>query len=71
MSRVEFEMDLAALIERVKVERYRQVLRLIFIEDCSVEDAADRLGVTAANYYNIKHRAMQCMLREAKLERYE
>ena len=71
MSRVEFEMDLDALIERVKVERYRQVLRLIFIEDCSVEDAADRLGVTAANYYNIKHRAMQCMLREAKLERYE
>ena len=71
MSRVEFEMDLDALIERVKVERYRQVLRLIFIEDCSVEDVADRLGVTAANYYNIKHRAMQCMLREAKLERYE
>ena len=71
MSRVEFEMDLDALIERVKVERYRQVLRLIFIEDCSVEDAGDRLGVTAANYYNIKHRAMQCMLREAKLERYE
>lgn len=70
-SRIEFEMDLDALIERVSVERYRQVLRLIFIEDCRVEDAAARLGVTAANYYNIKHRAMQYMLRVARIEHYE
>jgi RNA polymerase sigma factor (sigma-70 family) len=39
-------------------ERYQTILRLRFLEGCSVRDAADIMGITVANAKVLQHRAL-------------
>lgn len=67
---MDFEIDLRMLIGRVRNLTYQRVLGMIYFEDFDAEVAANLLGVTKANFYNIKHRAMQSLLHEASSEYY-
>lgn len=52
----------AARVERLLTglpEQYRQVLRLRFLEGCSVRETAAALGVSVANAKVIQHRALR------------
>jgi RNA polymerase sigma factor (sigma-70 family) len=40
-------------------DRYRTILRLRFLEGCSVRDAADIMGITVANAKVLQHRALR------------
>ncbi|HST64530.1 MAG TPA: RNA polymerase sigma factor [Mycobacteriales bacterium] len=39
-------------------DRYRTILRLRFLEGCSVRDTADIMGITVANAKVLQHRAL-------------
>jgi len=39
--------------------RYRQVLELRFLEDCTIEETARRMGITIGNAKVIQHRALK------------
>lgn len=51
-------MDVEALLERMKSQRYALVIRLLMLEEQTPEEVAKRLLVTVDNLYNIKRRAM-------------
>ena len=51
-------MDVEALLERMKNQRYALVIRLLMLEEQTPEEVAKRLLVTVDNLYNIKRRAM-------------
>jgi RNA polymerase sigma factor (sigma-70 family) len=40
-------------------DRYQTILRLRFLEGCSVRDAADIMGITVANAKVLQHRALR------------
>jgi hypothetical protein len=63
-------MDLKSIISRIDNPRYRLVLHKLLLEDASPEAVAKQMGVTVANLYNIKKRAMSVFLNIAKQDDY-
>lgn len=63
-------MDLKGIISRIDNPRYRLVLQKLLLEDAAPEAVAKQMGVTVANLYNIKKRAMDAFLSIAKQEDY-
>ena len=57
--------DLERLFKQMPTPRYVYVIRMLLIEDWEPERLAKDLGVTTANLYNIKHRAMAQLTRVA------
>lgn len=57
----------AAILDRLP-ENYRRILELRFIESCSVQEAAARLGTSPGNAKVLQHRALR---RAAELAREE
>ena len=57
--------DMETLFSRMPSERYVDVLRKLLIEDCEPDKLAQEMGVTKANLYNIKRRAMAQLTRIA------
>ena len=55
------EMDLKALLQRMKNQRYALVIYLLIIEDLTPEEVAKQLSVNVYNLYNIKRRAIQAL----------
>ncbi|MBO7049031.1 MAG: sigma-70 family RNA polymerase sigma factor [Bacteroidaceae bacterium] len=56
--RLTAESDLERLLFLMPNYRYAYVIRKLMLEDCEPEGLADEMGVTTANLYNIKRRAM-------------
>jgi len=54
----EIAMDVNATFERMPNKRYVQVLQWMLVEGYDADEVATRLNTTAANVYNIKHRAI-------------
>lgn len=57
--------DLERLFKQMPTQRYVNVIRKLIIEDWEPMQLADKMGVTTANLYNIKHRAMAQLTRVA------
>lgn len=55
------KIDMEALLNQMKNQRYASIIRLLIIEDMSPEDVAHRLSVTVDNLYNIKRRAIAAL----------
>lgn len=68
---VAISMDLKGIISRIENPRYRLVLQKLLLEDMAPESVAKQMGVTVANLYNIKKRAMDAFLSIAKQEDYD
>lgn len=54
----EKEERVRAAVAKMKNERYRTVVEMIELENRPLEEVAAHLGVTMANLYNIRHRAL-------------
>lgn len=52
------ESDLERLLSLMPNDRYAYVIRKLVLDDCEPEGLADEMGITTANLYNIKRRAM-------------
>ena len=50
--------DINRLIDSMPNQRYAHVVRCLLLEDTDVETLAREMGITTANLYNIKHRAL-------------
>lgn len=59
------ESDLERLLSLMSNDRYVYVIRKLMIEDCGPELLADEMGITTANLYNMKRRAMAQLTRIA------
>lgn len=57
--------DLQKLFSQMSSERYVYVLKELFIEGCEPDELAFKMGVTTANLYNIKRRAVAQLTRIA------
>ena len=64
-SEEEARADLERLFKQMPTQRYATVIRMLLIEDWEPIQLADKMGVTTANLYNIKHRAMAQLTRIA------
>ena len=62
-------MDLERLFLSMRNERYVFVIRKLVIEDVQPEFLAKYMGVTVANLYNIKRRAISALSEVALKER--
>ena len=56
------KIDMAALLARMKNDKYRFVLEQFYLRDVGFEEIAAALGTTLANVYNIKRRALTKLL---------
>ena len=54
-------MDMETLLRQMKNQRYALVIRLLMIDDITLEEVAQQLCVTVDNLYNIKRRAIQAL----------
>ena len=54
----EIAMDVNTTFERMPNKRYVQVLQWMLVEGYDADEVATKLNTTAANVYNIKHRAI-------------
>jgi len=59
------EYDLERLFSGMTNERYVYVIRKLILDDCEPEQLATEMGVTTANLYNIKRRAIAQLTRIA------
>ena len=50
--------DVQQLLKQMPSQRYAYVIRKLIIEDCEPSKLACEMGITPANLYNIKRRAM-------------
>lgn len=64
-SEEEAKADIERLFKQMPTQRYVNVIRMLLIEDWEPIQLADKMGVTIANLYNIKHRAMAQLTRVA------
>jgi len=64
-SEEEAKADLERLFKQMPTQRYANVIKMLLIEDWEPIQLADKMGVTTANLYNIKHRAMAQLTRIA------
>lgn len=62
---VSAKMDLERFFEKMQNKRYVYVIRKLILEDIEPEQLALEIGVTTANLYNIKKRAMAALTRIA------
>ena len=62
-------MDLERLFRSMRNERYVYVIRKLILEDVQPEFLASSMGVTVANLYNIKKRAISALAEVALKER--
>jgi len=53
------KMDIHHMLYKMPNARYRELLRDFFIQDMEPEAIAKKMNVTLANFYNLKHRAIQ------------
>ncbi len=65
MTREEAHDDLQALLDAIPHKRYRDILQRLIVEGADPEDVAEEMGISVANVYNIKKRAMTALLRVA------
>ena len=61
------KMDVEILLDQIENERYRIVLKKLVLEGMEPEELAKALGVTKANLYNIKKRAMDKLKQIARI----
>lgn len=54
---IEEKMDVEATVEHMSNTRYQEVIRLLFLKDMDPEEVAETMGVSLANFYNLKRRA--------------
>lgn len=52
-------MDVKTILAMVPNERYREVIRLLILEERAPQALADEWGITVDNLYNIKRRALK------------
>ena len=52
------KMDIQKLLVLMSNQRYAYVIKRLILEDCPPEQLAEEMGITTANLYNIKRRAM-------------
>ena len=57
------------LLATMKNRRYVQLIRDLVFEDREPEEVAGRMGITVANLYNIKRRALTDLSRAAMSDR--
>lgn len=57
--------DLERLFKQMPTQRYAYVIRMLLIEELEPINVAEKMGITTANLYNIKHRAMAQLTRVA------
>ncbi|MBO4822873.1 MAG: sigma-70 family RNA polymerase sigma factor [Prevotella sp.] len=62
-------MDLERLFMSMKNERYVFVIRKLVLEDVPPESLAEEMGITVANLYNIKKRAISALSKVALKEK--
>ncbi len=58
-NRIHQKLDVENLINRLSNERYRFVIQRCIIEDKDPQEIAYEMGITVANLYNIKTRAIK------------
>lgn len=61
------EMDVAALLDMIELERDRLVLEKIDVEGVSYDDLAAQTGLSKANLYNIRKRALERLKKKARI----
>lgn len=61
------EMDVAALLDMIELERDRLVLEKIDIEGVSYDELAAQTGLSKANLYNIRKRALERLKKKARI----
>lgn len=66
-SKKEKEMDIAAMIDMVELERDRLVLEKIDIDGVSYDNLAEETGLSKANLYNIRKRAIERLKQKARI----
>lgn len=64
-SRIAARIDLDRLLAQMANQRYAWVIRKLMIEEETPETVAKNMGVTTANLYNIKKRAMAALTQVA------
>lgn len=57
----EAAMDLETMLDEMGNERYVTVIKRLVLDDEAPEDVAEDMGVTVANLYNIKKRAIAAL----------
>ena len=62
------KMDIHNALERMPNKRYSELLRDLYINDMEAEKVAEKMNVTIANFYNLKHRAIQQITQIMKKE---
>ena len=62
------KMDMENTLENMQNRRYRDVLFDLFVEDMEPEEVAEKMKITVANLYNLKHRALQQFAKILKKE---
>lgn len=61
------EMDVAAMLDMIELERDRLVLEKIDVEGISYDDLAAQTGLSKANLYNIRKRALERLKKKARI----
>lgn len=61
------EMDVAAILDMVELERDRLVLEKIDVEGVSYDELAAQTGLSKANLYNIRKRAFERLRKKARI----
>ena len=61
------EMDVAAMLDMVELERDRLVLEKIDIEGASYDELSAQTGLSKANLYNIRKRALERLKKKARI----
>lgn len=65
--RMDKEINIAALLDSIELERDRLVLEKIDIEGVSYDELASLTGITKANLYNIRKRALERLKKKARI----
>lgn len=68
--RINARMDLTRLLEYMRNERYVYVIHKLVLEDVQPELLARSMGITVANLYNIKKRAISALSEIALKEKH-
>ena len=63
----EKELDVAALLDMVELERDRLVLEKIDVDGVSYDELAAQTGLSKANLYNIRKRALERLKKKARI----
>lgn len=56
-----YKLDMESLLARLSNKRYATIIRRLVIDDAEPEEVACEFGITTANLYNIKKRAIAAL----------